>query len=98
MIDFIRNCNATGSRTIVFRLPTFPFLDCRADEYGLSGGQSHDASDRAVDSHGVHAASLFFPASFLGLGTAMTSRANAWSVKHYNFCRRLSVAVDKPLL
>jgi hypothetical protein len=40
-------------RDIVFRSPTFSFLDRRMEEYGLSDRQSTDASDRAVDSRVV---------------------------------------------
>src|SRR5258708_3536116 len=38
---------------IVFRLPTFPFLGRRTEEYGLSDRQSTDSSDRAIDSRAV---------------------------------------------
>jgi hypothetical protein len=37
-------------RDIVFRSPRLPFLGRRTEEFGLSGRQSTDASDRAVDS------------------------------------------------
>jgi hypothetical protein len=52
--EFI-SCNAgwAAFRDIVFRSLRFPFLGRRMEGYGLSNGQSADASDRAVDSRVV---------------------------------------------